>query len=164
MNPHPSTLEAEVLEEEAEEALENYQEIVELFPPVNQEWGLNVTYTVEHTFSGDDDGAEVIIDNDNCLGLYDEVEYDSDDSDDDIIPDTSVEILEGSVYNDDDEVTIVEAATAGPSVKRKAEDVPFVSKLSLSRGKVNKKRSTFSYDCDNYNEGFVLARDLYDQE
>ena len=82
MNPHPSTIEVEALEEEAEEVLENdqeienNQEIVDLFPPVSEEGGLNVTFTIEHTFSDDDNGDGILIDNDKCHGLYEEVEYD----------------------------------------------------------------------------------------
>jgi hypothetical protein len=79
-----------------------------------------------------------------------------------------VELLEVSVSSDDDNVTIVEAATAGPSVK----SVPFVSKLSLNKKRkaenvpsVSHKRCrTYSYQCDVLDsEDFVLARELYDQ-
>ena len=80
-----------------------------------------------------------------------------------------------SVSNDDDNVTIVEAATAGPSVKIKVESVPFVSKLSLKKKRkaenvpsvAQKRCRTYSYYCDmtdNYNGDFASAHDWYDKE
>jgi hypothetical protein len=49
VNPHPSTIEVEALEEEAEEVLENDQEtendqgVVDVFTPISEEGSLNVT-------------------------------------------------------------------------------------------------------------------------
>jgi hypothetical protein len=70
------------------------------------------------------------------------------------------------VSSNDDNVIIVEAATAGPSVKIEVESVPFVSKLSLNKKRKaeNVEAATAGPSVKIKSENVALARELYDQE